>query len=387
MRRKERSEGKKNSIAVLKLAGILAVMMVFLTAAASAEGSEKPEELKLESLKGAAGYCYPDADWGTKRKDAEEKLGIKLKDPVIDSGYGDKTFTQVRQIALNEKMGEEFLEFDVQGLEKAGVIFQEENGELEAFAEEVRGELENLYGQPEDVSERESLYPVIGKGMERYKRYRWTGTPAEGYVDALLLQIEYDSAASVKRVVLTVSRAENEKPDSSYEELDLADLKTGEQYGYKLAEWESSPEEIQKNLNITLKTPAVGNPDPQAADGYFRNVKILDYYGFKGFMHLEFKKKELQCVDFIFVTPNSTMDYTEFEKRVTEEITEMYGEPTQSVSADGLDSESSRVIRQLQWEGSQSDGRTNELVIIACENKDGQTSEVDIRLINYPEAQ
>ena len=367
------------------------VQYLFMAAALAAvvlPGFESKRGLELADLKNDGSFCYRDLDWQDRKKDVEEKLGIEFDKPILNTGYGTKIYQNENGVMLFDIPGTENYTFDTEGLENVEIIFSQEEGSqnLEEFEKKICDELTELYGAPEYTLEREALYPLVSEGTVKFRKSRWmaeTGEESEvGTGESLYIQADMDEDSAVKYVRLVVERSAPKISENELEDLDLAAFKNGDIFSYDKLEWGSSPAQVEEKTGRVFENPVVGIHDPEVGNGVYYRVKYLNYYGFVGAEHYDFMRGGLRQVGVAFGTKSESLDLTELETRVVNDLKKLYGEDVDTLETDGGNSGSQRKMRMYKWDGPEQEGILNNLWVVAYLGDGGRTVQLDIQADN-----
>ena len=108
------------------------------------------------------------------------------------------------------------------------------------------------------------------------------------------------------------------------ENLDLLDLKTGSIYGYKGIEWKDSKDEVEKSLKFSFEEDKIVNQSENVFFCY--NSKPIKLFDIEGTQWFEFKNDELLLVGFDFRNSDKNGDLSNFFEKTLNELTKHYGD-------------------------------------------------------------
>lgn len=108
------------------------------------------------------------------------------------------------------------------------------------------------------------------------------------------------------------------------ENLDLLDLKTGSIYGYKGIEWKDSKHEVEKSLKFSFEEDKIVNQSENVFFCY--NSKPIKLFDIEGTQWFEFKNDELLLVGFDFRNSDKNGDLSNFFEKTLNELTKHYGD-------------------------------------------------------------
>ena len=108
------------------------------------------------------------------------------------------------------------------------------------------------------------------------------------------------------------------------ENLDLLDLKTGSIYGYKGIEWKDSKDEVEKSLKFSFEEDKIVNQSENVFFCY--NSKPIQLFDIEGTQWFEFKNDELLLVGFDFRNSDKNGDLSNFFEKTLNELTKHYGD-------------------------------------------------------------
>lgn len=156
---------------------------------------------------------------------------------------------------------------------------------------------------------------------------------------------------------------ETDASESTEEEglVDLTAFCTDGEYCYKGIPWLSSKEEIEEAIDVTL--PEVKELLPE-----WNNLENpVEFQGESGYMEMNFLKDGVTDVTFCFGADTENMgeydgDLTELSQYVLQQLTEEYGEPTETT--ENTD-DNGGAVKSYQWR-EEKDGDVNSVLNMQC---------------------
>lgn len=124
------------------------------------------------------------------------------------------------------------------------------------------------------------------------------------------------------------------------DKISLKDLKTGDEYQYAKAMWNTSAQEVEKSLPFSIVKDAEKIPEGNTGKSYvpYKSEKTVTVDGMKAVANFEFYEDQVKYIRFIFETPEN--GYKEqFEKQV-ERLVKQFGPESKKMdnSGDGFQS-------------------------------------------------